>query len=128
MFCRGVPTSGPPYPCSSASLRFFALACFLLTVASASATDKFWSGPTNTTWGTGTNWTGSLPASTDNAVFNSTFTNQPNLGTTATAGGIWMTTGVGQNVTISGSTLTLQGNAINGTAGLGILVDNANPY
>ena len=39
-----------------------------------------------------------------------------------------MTTGVGQNVTISGSTLTLQGNTINGTAGLGILVDNANAY
>ncbi|MEY2493084.1 MAG: hypothetical protein QOH24_2035 [Verrucomicrobiota bacterium] len=39
-----------------------------------------------------------------------------------------MTGSLGQNVTISGSTLTLQGNTINGTAGLGILVDNANAF
>src|SRR5437879_159820 len=41
-----------------------------------------------------------------------------------------MTGSVGQNVTISdsGFTLTLQGHTINGTAGLGILVDNANAF
>lgn len=39
-----------------------------------------------------------------------------------------MTGSIGQNVTLSGSTLTLQGNTINGTAGLGILVDNANAF
>ncbi len=48
-------------------------------------------------------------------------------------GGIWMTGSVGQNVTIGagGGTLTLNGNTIpttGGTAGLGILIDNANAY
>ncbi len=107
-----------------------ALALLLLAVTSASATDKIWTGATNAVWGTGSNWTGSNPTSGDNAVFNSTFANQPNLGAAATAGGIWMTgsISIGQNVTISGSTLTLQGNTINGTAGLGILVDNANAF
>ena len=40
-----------------------------------------------------------------------------------------MTGSVGQNVTIGGTfALTLNGNTINGTAGLGILVDNANAF
>src|SRR5207237_5602198 len=41
-----------------------------------------------------------------------------------------MTGSVGQNVTISdsGFTLTLNGNTINGTAGLGILIDNASAF
>src|SRR6266404_4933949 len=94
--------------------------------------DKHWTGTTNTTWGTGTNWfEGSAPGgSTDNAVFDRTFTNnnQPTLGATATAGGLWMTNNVGQNVTISGSTLTLSGNTINLIPGLGILMDNANAF
>src|SRR3989441_13306741 len=94
------------------------------------ATDKTWTGATNTIWGTNSNWTGGAPAAGDNAVFNSAFSNQPNLAGNASAGGIWMTGSVGQNVTISdsGFTLTLQGNTINGTAGLGILVDNANAF
>jgi fibronectin-binding autotransporter adhesin len=93
------------------------------------ATDRHWTGATSTTWSTSTNWDTTPPGGTsDNAVFNNTFTNQPNLGATATAGGLWMTGSVGQNVTISGSTLTLQGNTIGGTTGLGILVDNANGF
>jgi fibronectin-binding autotransporter adhesin len=46
-------------------------------------------------------------------------------------GGIWMTGSIGQNVTISaGGSGSLQMNAstINGTAGLGILIDNSNAY
>ena len=40
-----------------------------------------------------------------------------------------MTTGVGKNVTISGTgTLQIGGNTINGTAGLGILIDNTDAY
>src|SRR6266481_436419 len=94
-----------------------------------SATDRHWTGTTNTTWSTSTNWDTAPPGgSSDNAVFNSTFINQPNLAASTTVGGLWMTTGIGQNVTISGSTLTLQGNTINGTAGLGILIDNANAF
>src|SRR5437899_2712350 len=94
------------------------------------AADRVWTGTTNTTWGTNSNWTGGAPAAGDNAVFNSAFSNQPNLAGNASAGGIWMTGSIGQNVTISdsGFTLTLQGNTINGTAGLGILVDNANTF
>lgn len=92
------------------------------------AADRTWTGATSTNWGTNGNWTGGQPSPGDNAVFNSTFSNQPNLASNQTAGGIWMTGSIGQNVTISGSTLTLQGNTINGTAGLGILVDNANAF
>ena len=96
----------------------------------AFAVDKPWTGTTNTTWSTATNWTGGAPVAADNAVFGSTFTNQPNLTAIATAGGIWMKTGVGQNVIVSASagTLTLNGNTINGTAGLGILVDNTSAF
>src|SRR5437016_1035453 len=94
------------------------------------AADRVWTGTTNTTWGTNSNWTGGAPSAGDNAEFNSAFSNQPNLAGNASAGGIWITGSVGQNVTISdsGFTLTLQGNTINGTAGLGILVDNANAF
>lgn len=94
------------------------------------ATDISWTGATDTTWGTNGNWLGGTqPGSTDNAVFNRTFSNQPNLTANKTIGGIWMTGSIGQNVTISGaSTLTLNGNTINGTAGLGILIDNANAF
>ncbi len=94
------------------------------------ATDKTWTGATNTTWGTNSNWTGGAPAAGDNAVFNSAFSNQPNLAGNASAGGIWMTGSVGQNVTISdsGFTLTLNGNTINGIANLGILIDNTNAF
>src|SRR5438309_12050034 len=79
--------------------------------------DKHWTGTTNTTWGTGTNWLeGSPPGgTTDNAVFDSTFnsSNQPTLASTATVGGLWMVGTVGRNVIISGSTLTLGGGTIN---------------
>ena len=96
--------------------------------------DISWTGLTSTAWGTSTNWSPTgVPTGADNAVFNSTFSNQPSLGTTnRTIGGIWMTNGVGQNVTISGSaTLTINGNTIpqiGGTPGLGILVDNTSSF
>jgi fibronectin-binding autotransporter adhesin len=112
------------------SLVAAAVGSFLIfAVSFAHATDRIWTGATNMTWGTSTNWNTTPPGGTsDNSVFNGTFTNQPNLGSTATAGGLWMTGSVGQNVTVSGSTLTLQGNTIGGTAGLGILMDNANAF
>src|ERR1051325_699927 len=103
----------------------------LLSVPSAFGTDVSWTGSTSTSWNAGGNWSGgSVPGSTDNAVFNGTFSNQPNLITNPSIGGIWMTGNAGQNVTISGSsqTLSLSGNTINGTAGLGILIDNSNSY
>jgi fibronectin-binding autotransporter adhesin len=111
-----------------------ALLIFVASLAVPSlvlATDYSWSGGSGTAWSTKQNWTGNtLPGGTDNAVFSSTFSNQPTLGTTAAnVGGIWMKTGVGQNVTIGGTgTLTLGGNTINGTSGLGIRVDNTSAY
>ena len=110
-------------------LWLFLFSFFCLFVRVSSGTDRSWTGATNTTWGTGTNWGGSAPGTTDNAVFNSAFSNQANVGSSTTIGGLWMTGSIGQNVTLSASggvTLTLNGNTINGTAGLGILIDNAN--
>lgn len=94
------------------------------------ATDKVWTGGHDTNWSMNNNWTGNAPSAGDNAVFNSTFSNQPNLTGNTSVGGIWMTGSIGQNVTISASsgTLTLQGNTINGTTGLGILIDNGNAF
>jgi fibronectin-binding autotransporter adhesin len=96
--------------------------------------DISWTGATSTTWNTNTNWsTLTVPAASDNAVFNGTFTlgRQPNLTANATVGGLWMTSGVGQSVTISATgarTLTLAGSTINGVASRGILVDNSNAF
>src|SRR2546430_2039163 len=106
------------------------LLVFLASAQLVFAADVSWNGSSGTTWSTKQNWsTNNVPVSTDNAKFDSTFSNQPNLSGTATVGGIGMATGVGQNVTISGSSvLTLAGNTINGTAGLGILVSNSSVY
>ena len=120
--------------CAVYARLLWATLIWFVAATGADATDRHWTGTTNTTWGTTTNWDTAPPSgTTDNAVFDRTFTNpnQPNLGATTTAGGLWMTTvtgTVGQNVTISGLTLTLQGNTINGTGALGILVDNANAF
>src|SRR5437870_2208797 len=114
--------------------HLFTLLLSLAFLASASpvyAIDASWTGGNSNAWGTKQNWsTNSVPGSTDNAKFNTAFTNQPTLSSTAaTIGGIWMATGIGQNVTIAGTaTLTLAGNIINGAAGLGILVDNTSAY
>jgi len=108
------------------------LAAIFLLGRSAEATDQQWTGTSTTTWSTGGNWSGlTAPLSTDNALFDTSFSRQANLTADATVGGIWMTTGVQQNVTISlsgGTALTLNGNTINGTAGLGILMDNSSAF
>ena len=97
----------------------------------SSAADAVWNGSIDTNWGNNNNWTpAGAPSAGQNAKFSTTFTNQPNISGNTSVGGIWMTTGVGQNVTISGSggALTLQGSTINSIAGLGILVDNSSTY
>jgi fibronectin-binding autotransporter adhesin len=90
--------------------------------------DPDWTGATSTTWSVSTNWSpNATPAPTDIVRFTGTFTNQPNLTASASAGGLWMTGTLGQNVTLSlsaGTALTINGTTINGTGGLGILVDN----
>lgn len=118
-------------PFGGALFGWFLVTFGLFTPQLSFGTDRHWNGNTNTTWGTNTNWDTGAPSAGDNAVFNNNFTtsNQPTLTGNASAGGIWMATGVTQNVTISGSgTLTLQGNTINTIAGLGILVDNTNAF
>jgi len=87
-----------------------------------------WTGATNTTWSTSTNWSPSgPPTGTDTAAFNSSFSNQPNVTAATTVGSLLMTDPVAQNVTISntggGSVLT-----INGIAGTGILINNTNAF
>ena len=85
-----------------------------------------WVGFTAAGWNNPGNWSpsGGPPGPGDTAVFNQAFPNQPNLTTGVTVGTVWMTTGVVQNVTISGpGTLSLSGLGILGT---GILVDNPN--
>jgi hypothetical protein len=73
-----------------------------------------------TTWSTSTNWSpAGPPGAADTAEFNSAFSNQPNLTAVATVGELLMTTGVAQNVTLTGSALT-----INGVGGTGIQIDN----
>jgi len=107
-------------------------AIFFLVVQPIVATDKYWTGATGTAWGTNANWTGNAPSAGDNAVFNATFlsSNQPTLTGSTSAGGIWMTGAITQNVTIGGgaNVLSLGGNTINGTAGLGVLIDNTTAF
>src|SRR5215212_10095294 len=79
--------------------RFVCALIFLATLPPALATERNWTGG-NTTWGTSTNWGGTVPGALDNAVFTSSFTTnkQPSLGSTsATLGGIWMSPTIGQN-------------------------------
>jgi len=105
------------------------LALLLFAPQLGFAVDKIWTGAVSTDWSTNGNWTGNAPSAGDNAVFDSTFSNQPNVAGNNSVGGIWMTDSIGQNVTISGSgTLKPGGNTINGTPGLGILVDNTNSF
>ena len=84
-----------------------------------------WTGAVSAQWSTAGNWTGGTPGASDTAEFNSAFTNQPNLTANATVGGLLMTTGVAQNVTLSATAGTL---AITGVGGMGVLVDNTNAF
>src|SRR6266446_2341593 len=103
---------------------------WLFTPQLVFGTDKQWTGAINSTWSTGANWVGGAPpgGTTDNAVFDGTFSNQPNLGATATVGGLWMKGTAGNAVTITGSTLTLGGGSINGNGSVAILMDNPNTF
>ena len=87
-----------------------------------------WTGATNSIWNNSTNWSPSgPPGATDTAVFNSAFSNQPNLIADAAVGELHMATGVAQNVTlgsIGAQILTIEGVGI----GTGILIDNASAF
>ncbi|MFL6537420.1 MAG: autotransporter-associated beta strand repeat-containing protein, partial [Chthoniobacterales bacterium] len=113
-------------------VRVIAGAICLFFAIRAYSADAVWTGGTSTDFNTGANWVGgSAPGSPDNAVFSTTFTLQPTLSVAKGINGVWMTGNSGQNVVISGSagnSLNFSGGTINGTGGLGILVDNANAF
>ncbi len=116
--------------------RCLALGAFLFFADVALAVDRSWSGLAgggDDKWATGANWVGGVaPGAGDNALFDSTFSVQPVVRlANQQADGIWMKTGVGQNVTIATASQTLQLNgnvSINGIANLGILVDNTSAF
>ena len=63
-----------------------------------------WTGATNTIWNTSTNWSPSgPPGAVQTALFNGTFSNQPNVTLSRAVGTLHMATGVAQNVTLSSS-------------------------
>ncbi len=98
--------------------------------AQADTTETVWNPATNN-FNTPINWSNGLPSATNSAVFNSTFSLQPTLSATGTiAQGIWAATGLGQDVTISATSmsyaLTITGTAtLDGVANAGILLDDS---
>ena len=108
-------------------LRLALLLLLLPTAAVALAANDPWTGATNGDWGTSGNWTlGGKPNPNDTAVFNSTFTNQPILGSSDTTGQIWMTGNIGQNVTISSTGGVFSGTGTLNKTGTGTLTLSGN--
>ena len=106
-----------------------------LVAPGAHATDtttSAWSGTSSTTWSDTGNWGGGVPSSTVSALFNSTFTRQPNLTAGATAQGIWLASSVGQDVTIGAGSafiLTNTGTAtLNSVANAGIYMNDSGTH
>ena len=105
-----------------------ALACAVAAPSLHAATIT-WTGANSTNWADSGNWSTGLPGATDVAQFSQAFANGPSL----TAGsqsvvGIWLTTGVGGDVTInaaSAETLTLAGTGtINGQTNAAIYMND----
>src|SRR3954469_14400078 len=93
--------------------------------------DEIWTGIEDTQWNNDNNWDSLTPIRNEAAIFNSTFTNQPNLTSDSNVGAIWFTDGIGQNVAITGDAgpvLTFSDVTINGIPDYGILVDNTNTF
>lgn len=87
-----------------------------------------WTGATSTAWTIGTNWSGGIPTSNDVAVFNSSFSNQPAYSGDTFVSGLWLATGLGQDVSITAplGALTLTGTStLNGNANTAILLDDS---
>jgi autotransporter-associated beta strand protein len=117
-----------PFLCR-ASLAALGLV-FTQVRVSADTTISAWNGGT-TTWNTVGNWGGGVPSATISALFDSTFANQPTLGAAQTSQGLWLASGVGQDVTINSATartLTITGTAVlNSQTAAGIYMnDSAN--
>jgi len=108
--------------------------CLLLLLARPTAhadtATTAWSGSTSSTWSTAGNWASGVPSASNSALFNSTFSNQPQLTSNVTSQGIWLASGVGQDVRIgkdtSARTINITGNATLGSqANAGILMDDS---
>lgn len=103
---------------------FAAPALVISFFGAAHATQIDWSGTTDTTWATGTNWAGTAPANsitTDTARFNlPTYPKQPNAGTTSITGLVF---GDGATatapLTLSGTQLTIGASGIDMKASAG---------
>lgn len=88
-----------------------------------------WTGTVSNVWSNAGNWTaGGPPTGAQIATFDANFTgaNQPQIQAATAVGELHMATGVTQNVTISASAANIL--TINGVAGTGILIDNANAF
>ena len=104
-------------------------ASLLLTALAprANAADFSWTGATNTTWSMSTNWSpAGPPGASDTALFNSAFSNQPNVIAASRGRRMHMATGAAQNVTLSNSAAQIL--TIEGLGGTGILIDNASAF
>ncbi len=108
------------------------IAMVLGQTAWADTAESVWNGAA-TGWSTSSDWApNTVPGSSQSAVFNTAFTNQPILTAVSTAQGIWVagasnTTGNSGLTTISGAeALTISGNAtLDGITNAGILLDGA---
>ena len=103
--------NGPRLTAGTQLIPLAALAALLIPLGSAQATDRHWTGNTDTEWNRNANWNSRPPDLNDNAVFDRLFSNQPMLTTGQTIGGIWMSGVVVPDVTISstGGVLSLRG-------------------
>ena len=88
-----------------------------------------WTGATNSIWSNSANWSPSgPPGATDVALFDGSFSNQPNVITTTAVGTLWMTDSVAQDVTLSSSGAAILNITGGGIPGTGILIDNTNAF
>jgi autotransporter-associated beta strand protein len=100
-----------------------ALLAAMLASQSVNANSISWTGATDTTWATATNWSGSTAPTNDLladiALFNqTTYTNQPNAGTTSING-----IQIGDGTTSTGA-LTLSGTSLTiGSSGISMLAN-----
>lgn len=86
-----------------------------LAVTGASHAAKTWSGTTNATWATATNWVeGAAPGTTETAIFDNNATSNLaiSLGASATIRGIVLSNPA-NNISIASNTLTISSNGIN---------------
>ena len=128
---RGVAPHSANRFASSAKALALSLTALLLLAAwpqASAQTTSAWNGGT-TDWGTAGNWGSGLTSNTTSALFNSTFSNQPTLTSNQTAQGLWLATGVGQDVTInsaSAQTLTITGTpTLNSQTNAGIYMNDS---